>query len=562
VLWIGEQRSKPEVLQVEGGKARALRLPSKNTYADVRVIAEDHEGNIWVGTFDDGLYRIKGDQITRFGKSEGLESERIRAVYPDAEGALWIGTSRGGLSRLQNGRMDTFTTTNGLADDVILHIEEDRKGFLWCSAGSGVFRVAKQEFERFARSETTSIRCFAYTKADGLPSLECTGGSQPAGCRTRDGRLWFPTVAGLAVVAPDEIKINPLPPSVVIERVILEGNTSSQGRNSAREEQADFDVGGAEPAPTLEIPPGRQRFEFHYTGLSYTAPEKVHFRYRLEGLEGDWVDAGSQREAHYSHVPPGKYTFHVIACNNDGVWNESGASLAMIVLPHFWQTLKFRIFAAVLVLLLFAGIYEVRLAAERRLTGLRLRIARDLHDEVGSNLGTIALLGQVLQKQPTPQMEEVSEIRRIATQTIESLRDIVWFLDPASDNLDELLLRMNQTARTMLHGIPFEFQRAGDPGPAKPSLELRRNVVPAFKEILHNIVRHASATHIVILIELSSRQFLMRIKDNGVGFDEATVRVGNGLKNLRRRAAEIGGNLQIESRVGQGTTITLRSPIT
>jgi len=561
-FWIGQQRFKPEVLQFQKGIPRWLTLPSASPRADVRAIVEDREDNIWVGTFDDGLYRIRDNQITRFGLREGLKSERIRALYPDPDGTLWIGTSRGGLTRLQGERVDSFTTADGLADDVILHIEEDRKGFLWCSAGTGVFRVAKQELERFARAESQSIRCFVYTKADGLPSLECTGGSQPSGCRTRDNRLWFPTVAGLAVVEPDEVRINPLPPPVVIEQVILEEEAGSNVRKAAAERQPAFDRGTATEWPLLQIPPGKRRFEFHYTGLSFTAPEKVRFKYKLDSLEREWVDAGTQREAHYSHVPPGKYTFQVIACNNDGVWNESGASLAMIVLPHFWQTWKFRIFAGALVLVLFAGIYEIRLAAERRLTRLRLRIARDLHDEVGSNLGTIALLGQVLQSQPEQEIEEVSEIRRLASQTVESLRDIVWFLDPASDNIDELLMRMNQTARTMLRGIPFEFHRAGNAGGAKPSLELRRNVIPAFKEILHNIVRHARATHVDIFIELSSRDFLMRIHDNGVGFDEAVVRAGNGLRNLRRRAAELEGALQIESRPGHGTIVTLRSPIT
>ncbi len=261
-------------------------------------------------------------------------------------------------------------------------------------------------------------------------------------------------------------------------------------------------------------------------------------------------------------MSPGNYTFNVIACNNDGVWNDAGASLAMIVLPHFWQTWKFRVSAGVLVLLLLAGIFEMRLAAERRLTRLRLRIARDLHDEIGSNLGTMALLGEVVQQQPGRSIEEVSEIRRIATQTIESLREIVWFLDPASDNIDELLARMQQTARTMLRGIEFDFQRTGDAAGARPSLELRRNVMPAFKEILHNIVRHAKATRVDMLIELSPRHFLMRISDNGVGFDENAVRAGNGLKNLRRRAAELEASLRIESRPGRGATITLRSPIT
>jgi signal transduction histidine kinase len=562
ILWVGQQHARPEILQFQNQKPAWLALPPVASRTDIRAIAEDREGNIWLGTFDDGLYRIKEKEITRFGLADGLKSERVRALYADSQGTLWIGTSRGGLSRrLHDGRIDSFTTHDGLADDFILHIEEDEIGFLWCSAGTGVFRVSKQELENFARGEIHLIRCFEYTKADGLPSLECTGGSQPSGCKTRDNRIWFPTVAGLAVVTPADVKINPRPPPVVIEQVLLEGDTDSPAEAVAKPQLA-FDADQTPEAYPLRIPPGKRRFEFHYTGLSFTAPEKVRFKYRLENLEDHWVDAGTQREAHYSHVPPGTYTFRVIACNNDGVWNDTGASLAMIVLPHFWQTWTFRFVAGAMVLLLIAGIFEMRLAAERRLTRLRLRIARDLHDEIGSNLGTMALLGEVLQQQEGEAVEEVSEIRRIATQTIESLREIVWFLDPAGDDIDELVMRMKQTARTMLRGIAFDFQRTGEPGSGKPSLELRRNVMPAFKEILHNIVRHAKATRVDILIELSPRHFLMRVRDNGIGFDESTVRAGNGLKNLRRRAGDLRATLQIESRPGKGTEIKLNSPIT
>jgi ligand-binding sensor domain-containing protein/signal transduction histidine kinase len=555
VLWVGQQHGKPEVLRFENQKPEWVGLPSANSQIDIRAIAEDRAGNMWLGTYDDGLYRIKDQHVIRVGQAQGLRSERIRALYPDPEGALWIGTSRGGLSRLRDGRIDSFTTRDGLADDFILHIEEDEAGFLWCSAGSGVFRVSKKGLDEFAKGDLHAIRCFEYTRADGLPSVECTGGSQPSGCKTRDHRLWFPTVAGLAVVTPADVKINQRPPAVIIEQVLLESETALKP-----EVAYDSDL-ATEPA-SLTIPPGKQRFEFHYTGLSYTAPEKVRFKYRLEGLEDHWIDAETRREANYSHVPPGHYTFRVIACNNDGVWNDSGASLAMIVLPHFWQTLKFRVFAGVLVLLLFAGIFEMRLAAERRMTRLRLRIARDLHDEIGSNLGTMALLGEVLQQQPGDSAEELSDIRRIATQTIESLRDIVWFLDPASDSIDDLVARMKHTAKMTLRGIPFEFHQRGTAVAAKPSLELRRNVMPAFKEILYNIARHSLATRVDILVELSPREFLMRIADNGVGFDEQTMRTGNGLKNLRRRAADLHASFQIESRAGCGTTITLRSAIT
>jgi signal transduction histidine kinase len=312
----------------------------------------------------------------------------------------------------------------------------------------------------------------------------------------------------------------------------------------------------------LTIPPGKARFEFRYTGLSLTAPEKVRFKYKLDPLEEDWVEAGTRRTAIYSYLPPGHYRFRVLACNNDGVWNEAGAVLGLVLLPHFWQTWWFRGVAVAGLVLLFAGIYEFRLASERRLTRLRLRIARDLHDEVGSNLGSIALLSQVAPRAPALAKEEMSEIRRVAVQTIDSLRDIVWFLDPANDSMADLVLRMKEGARTMLAGITFQFDSRGENETGKPSLELRRNLFPMFKEILHNIIKHAQASHVQIELENSLRAFRLRVKDNGVGFDEKNVRLGNGLKNLRRRAADLGGSIEIDSRRGQGTTVIVQAPIT
>jgi signal transduction histidine kinase len=287
----------------------------------------------------------------------------------------------------------------------------------------------------------------------------------------------------------------------------------------------------------------------------------VKFKYRLERLEEEWVPAGTDRTAHYSYVRPGTYLFRVLACNNDGVWNERGASLAVIILPYFWQTWWFRLLTVIAVLLLVFAVFEMRLAWERRMTRLRLRMARDLHDEVGSNLGTIALLSEVLSKDPRPGAEEVSELRRLAVQTIDSLRDIVWFLDPAADNLGELVLRMKDAARTMLRGTPFEFTSTGEETAPKPSLDLRRNLFPMFKEILHNIARHAHATKVKIEIKVTPRQFLLFVEDNGVGFEQQHVRGGNGLKNLRRRAAELRGNVEIQSAPGQGTLVTLTAPI-
>jgi signal transduction histidine kinase len=279
--------------------------------------------------------------------------------------------------------------------------------------------------------------------------------------------------------------------------------------------------------------------------LSFTAPEKVRFKYRLEGLEKEWVEAGSRRTALYTYLQPRKYNFQVLACNNDGVWNDIGASLAIIILPHYWQTWWFRLLAAGAVLLIFVGAYEVRLASERRLSRMRLRIARDLHDEVGSNLGSIALLSEVIPRQSAGSPEEISEIRRIAVHTIESLRDIVWFLDPASDQMADIVLRMKEVARTMLPGMCFEFSSSGDTGTAVPSLDFRRNIFPVYKEILHNIAKHARAKHVRIEVQVDPRRFQLQVSDDGVGFDERSVRAGNGLKNLRRRTAELKGTIEI-----------------
>jgi ligand-binding sensor domain-containing protein len=562
-VWLGQQRSRAEVLGLKEGKTSVVRLPSQLPRTDVRVVTEDKRGNLWIGTYDDGLYLLRGSRAIRFGKHEGMNSERIRSLYVDDDGVLWIGTYKGGLNRLEENRFRAITSHDGLLDDVILHIEEDRRGNLWFSSAAGVFRAGKDELNRFARGQSSTVHCLAYTKADGLPGLECTGGSQPSGCKSRDGRLWFPTVNGVAVVDPDKVPFNPLPPPVWIEKVISEGKKSSsvfQITNSVKGEIVDAEPGEIE-LPPLSIPPGKPRCEFHYTALSLTAPEKVRFRHKLEGSGEDWTESGS-RVALYNYLPPGTYRFRVQACNNDDVWNEVGASLAIIMLPQFWQTWWFRTLLVAAVLLIFVGAYELRLASERRLTGLRLRIARDLHDEVGSNLGSIALISEVMPKTSAPATDEVSEIRRIAVQTIESLRDIVWFLDPTNDNMDDLVLRMKDTARTMLPGIPFEFRCTGSSGTVKPSLGLRRNLFPILKEILHNVAKHAHATKVDIELEISPREIQLRVNDNGVGFDEPRVKLGNGLKNLRRRAAELAGALKLGSHPGKGTTVILTAPIT
>jgi ligand-binding sensor domain-containing protein/signal transduction histidine kinase len=561
-LWVGQQSASPEILQLRTDEPSIVRLEQPPSNTDVRALAEDAAGNLWIGTHGGGLYRISQGRQTHFGRTNGLSSDFIRSLYADQEGVLWVGTYGGGLDRVQAGRITSFTTRQGLLSDSLCYITEDARSNLWCGSLGGVFRVNKQELNQYAEHPRGMIRCLSYTTVDGLPSLECSGGSQPSGCKTHDGLLWFPTVRGLAVVDPEHVPFNPLPPPVVIEEVIAEGKAGSNVfALVGSPPPANVHAGGPPEEPaSLKIAPGNQRLEFRYTGLSFVAPKKVQFKYRLEGLENEWVEARTGRTANYGYLPPGNYRFSVRACNNDGVWSEPGASVNLTILPHFWQTWAFRVVVGLVALLLLAGIYELRLASERKLARLRLRIARDLHDEVGSNLGSIALLSEVMPPM-TGGVDEIAEIRRIALQTIASLRDIVWFLDSSSDRMDDLVLRMKDIAKAMLPGVRFDFESLGETNAPPPSLELRRNIFPMFKEILHNIVKHASATDVDIRLSISSRQFSLRVRDNGIGFEERANGTGNGLKNLRRRAAELSGVLEIQSRPGAGTLVTLHAPI-
>jgi signal transduction histidine kinase/CheY-like chemotaxis protein len=267
--------------------------------------------------------------MERRTRADGLPSDRVFALHEDDEGRLWIGTSGGGLARLRERQLASFTRRDGLFDDVVFRILEDDDGGLWLSSNRGLSRVAKADLERFAAGQLQRIPSLAYGAADGMPSAECNGGS-PAGTRARDGRLWFPTNRGLVGVDPRHIPTNTLPPPVLVESIEADG----------------VRVSGPEP----RLGPGVLRLEIQYAALSLLAPERVRFRYRLEGLDHDWVEAGTRRAAYYTQVPAGRYRFRVTACNNDGVWNEAGAELALTVVPRWQETGVFRLLFGALLL--------------------------------------------------------------------------------------------------------------------------------------------------------------------------------------------------------------------
>ena len=510
-------------------------LPSN----DIRALAEGPGGRLWIGTSHGLAFRQEG-RITPLKLPSGSLTRIILCLHVEDDGLLWSGTLGGGLIRLKDGSATAITMKEGFPDSTIYRILDDGLGFLWLTSNRGVFKVDKAELNQLARQQIQAVTPVVYGRADGLPSEECKGFSQPAGWKARDGRLWFPTSKGVAVIAPSRLPPKHVAPSVVLEQVIADNENLAL-------------------AGELILKPGREKLEFHFVALSFAMPERVRFKYMLEGFDKEWTEAGSRRVAYYTRIPPARYRFRVTACNREGIWNETGASVGLTVRPELWQTAWFRGGALASVLLGILGVHQWRLARVRALERLRLRIARDLHDEVGSNLGSIVLLTQVA---PQPAPAELAEIRRVAAATIEALRDIVWFINPAQDKLSDIVQRMKETAATMLHGIPHAFRAGPFPADQTPSLLFRQNVLPILKEILNNAAQHARATRLDIEVAATGNQFQLRVCDNGVGFDEARVKLGNGLRNLRRRASELRGTLAIESAPGRGATVTLTARIT
>jgi ligand-binding sensor domain-containing protein len=391
-VWLGQQ-GLGGITKLHGDERTLIRIPGASSSIDVRVILRDSTGSLWVGTENEGLYRRQKGQWTHFGKKEGLASDTIWTLRADRDGTLWIGTCGGGLSCWRNGKITTWTTKSGLVNNVICQILEDDRGNLWLGSYGGVFCVSKRQLALCAGGSNT-IHCVKYNKSDGLPSIQCEGGFEPSGLQTKDERLWFPTVKGFAIVNADQVPHNPFRPPVTIDEVVLDGNTLLPNGDA---------IGANTLGSDLEVPPNNQRLEFQYTALSLTDPDNVQFKYKMEGFENNWNSVGTKRTADYSHIPPGHYQFHVIACNNDGVWNNTGDSLAITVLPYFWQTTWF---LSLVVLATLGGVagsvrYVVkrrmqrkidRIERERAVEAERGRIASDIHDDLGARLSEIVIL--------------------------------------------------------------------------------------------------------------------------------------------------------------------------
>jgi signal transduction histidine kinase/ligand-binding sensor domain-containing protein len=544
------------------------------SHRSVRALAQDRQGNIWAGTGTGEIYKIAGGNAVMYRPDDSRESGAIWSLLADDAGVVWVGTFRGGLLRLQDGKFTRFTTSEGLPDNVICQILDDGKGNLWLGSHQGVFRVSKAALNQVAAGKEKFVTCVVYGRSDGLPALECCGGYQPAACRTRDGRFWFTTIKGAAWIKPDELQPNVTPPPVTIEEVLVDGRRQTGYAHfpgyvtrSEKQKKSSSPLVGV-----LEIPPGRHQIEIRYNGLSLVSPDHVQFRYKMQSVDDTWVQAENRRFVQYNFLPPGHYRFQVIACNSDGVWNQTGAALALIVDPHFYETWWFRALALIAFVGVVAG--TVRHTATRRLRAQmeqlerrqvvereRARIAKDIHDDLGASLTLIAVLGDLARKTNAP--ARIEKMSTTARQAVKSLDEIVWAVNPRNDTLSHLIDYAGQFATGYLREVGIRcFLDVPDQTPVREvAANLRHNVFLVIKEALQNIVKHARASEVWLRISATPERLRVVIEDNGRGFDRPPEDAwADGLGNMRQRLAEIGGHCDITSRPGQGTTITLELP--
>lgn len=570
-VWLGEEG--PEALQrFREGNFFSFKLPPDLHV--IRAIVEDREGSIWVGTSKGILLRIVGDEVSDETANTAGKLTSIRCLYVTGDKALWIGYAGSGLGVLKDGHFKRITMEQGLFNADISQIVADDRGWMWFGANAGIFKVRQEQLEAVADDRASTVDCIHYGANEDLPNLQANYGNSPGALRSHDGRLWMPMLTALAVIDPDKIPRNVAPAQPLLESVTIDNTNVALYGSVLPVGRGLVDL---KSDARLRVPPGYHRLEFDFTALNLSAPENMRFRYRLIGFDDNWIEAGTQRDAIFTQLTPGKYQFEVAACSDDGQWSNTKATAAFVVAPFLWQTWWFRLAIA-------GGVIAIMIAAVRYISFRRLRlklqlleqqaaldkerarIAKDLHDDLGTRLTKIVLLSGLAQRDRALPEKAVEHLRKLSTaarHVINALDETVWAVNPRNDTLAHLINYIGQFAVEFLKtaeircriDLPERPPRCIVPAAA------RHNLFMAVKEALNNIVRHSNATEVNLRIAITPDWLEICVEDNGRGLAQAVENDdADGLRNMRHRVEEIGGGFQIKSLPAAGTKVTLGYP--
>jgi two-component sensor histidine kinase len=488
------------------------------------------------------MARQRGKALERFGGGDDAPSGGIRALYLDGRKRLWAGTNQSGLMLFEHPEADRpafrrYTTANGLSSDVILSLTEDASGRIYAGNGSGVdsLDVATGQVKR-------------YTSADGLAP-----GEVHASFRDHTGALWFGTSGGLSRLLVRQARKS-APPRIAITALRV------GGMQQPASELGETEMSG------LRYQANQNDVEVGFAGLAFAPGETLSYQYMLEGADTEWSPPSLQRSVNYANLTPDTYRFLVRAINSEGVASARPASIAFVILPPVWMRWWFQLLAAAVACTTIYLLHRYRVTRLLELERVRTRIATDLHDDIGSSLSQIAILSEVANRQVDAAHRELAEpltdIAGISRELMESMSDIVWAIDPERDHLADLVHRMRRFASDVFspRDIRFAFQSPAVELDLQMGADLRRQIFLIFKEAVHNVVRHSGATEASIDFKVEHGWLSLRVADNGRGFEGGPVHDGHGLRSMRERAHNAGGEVAIQSGSG-GTTVNLRVPV-
>lgn len=536
------------------------------SYNDTRTLFEDSDGTMWVGT-SQGLNTISKGQVTTINLLENqadsgeVRRPYVRAIHKDEDGVYWFGTYGHGIFRLQNGEVTHIGSGDGLFDDIVSFIREDEHGYFWMGSNRGIFRVSRTDLNQFSAGQIDRVQSYSYGMEEGMKSSETNGGFQPNVIQD-DGKLYIPTVKGVAVVAVNEAESLPKPPPVYIERLVSDNTELPLGEQ-------------------INLPYDKAFLQVHYTALNFQSPEKVKFRYKLEGLNENWFEVGTRRSALFTKIPPGEYTFKVTANSNNGTWNPEVASFGVSVKPPFWMTTWFYMLVGLGLLFTGFSIYNRRVKkleeqnkrqkmfTEKLIESQeqeRRRIASELHDSLGQQILVIknrAELAGLQVEDAEATARELKEIIHSAKRSIADVRNISHNLRPVHLEKFGLTEAVNQLCAHLQQTTPIDWSFH------LPNLDEFMeddkgiNFYRIIQEGTNNILKHSAATEASVLVQKSEEMISAKIWDNGKGFDntESKNHVGLGFQGMTERVASLGGTFRVQSAPGKGTTLFIQIPI-
>ncbi len=551
-LWVSDQTSG--LFGLRGGDDVEVVPWSTFGGEHARALFADRSGGLWLGFVGGGVSRLENGRVQRrYTSADGLGAGDVNSMHDDRQGALWVATE-GGLSRVVGGRVDTLDVRNGLPCDAVKWSIEDDMGALWLQTDCALVRVERDELDGWIADPASSVDLIAYDASDGAVGYADLGSYGPKVTRAADGRLWFAGFDGVGIVDPRALPSNPIPPPVHIEQIVADGVTHA-------------------PLSVARLPARVRDVSIEYTALSLGAPEKVAFRYRLEGRDEDWVEAGNRRQAFYTDLPPGSYRFRVIAANDRGLWNEDGAAWQFSIAPAYYQTNAFRLAVVASVLLGLTLLYRLRL---RRVTAQlharlqerldeRARVAQALHDTlfqgfVSSSMQLYAVADEIVDEGARSKLTRV--LRRMNRIIEEGRESVSGLRVPDDDDSLESALARDAEHFKGERQIDVRLAVKGKPRPLDPLA--RDAVYQISREALANTFRHAQAKHVEVDVEYSRDELTVRVRDDGRGMAPNIVDAGRpghfGLPGMRERAEQMGAVLRLWSRVGAGTEVEIHVP--